>query len=512
MRHVDEAGGPSIETLGAEYAYNVDEKLVRATEELLAVSYLLGRDHAKPPRDLADDPEIPAIPFDEAVGFLRARVPLTKAEWSSLEPQLRFRAFTVAALATPDAIDRVRKSAISAVQDGTGLAEFWTKTAAEASAGIGAKPFYWETVYRTNVQTAYNAGRAAEFMRSQPEYLEFVGIEDNRQTEICAQRSGTILPATHPFWKSNWPPLHFNCRSTIRAVYQEEVDVLRAHDPNWEPTSDARITRDPPASGFGANPIETGSFYKLTPEMIKRASLYGIREDIEAFGKSLGLKDLSIPAVKVNPPRSSKPTKKKNTPLFDNLKDPELKTLAQDSFKNAPAHIRTVAGAHADTFTYRKAPGGSYYNSAEKSITIGTERTSFTFSHEFGHGIDHTAGAWFSGTPEFKVAFEKDLATIIDQTSNHITAKGKEIIEKMESLNWKNNPPISDLFSGLTKGRIQGRWGHSMTYWSYQNTRTAEVFANLFSLKASGDADLWEAVREYVPSLCDAIDNFIGRL
>jgi SPP1 gp7 family putative phage head morphogenesis protein len=179
---------------------------------------------------------------------------------------------------------------IKAVEEGKPLSEFWTEASALSSSGLGASPWYWETVYRTNGQTAYNTGRSAEFARVQPAYLEFVGIEDVRQTTICRQRSGTILPATHPFWKSNWPPLHYNCRSTVRAVSQEEVDLMREADPGWQPTDGGNLAPDIPPQGFGGNPISTGSFYKLTPSMIDRAKKYGILDDIKALGKSLGLR------------------------------------------------------------------------------------------------------------------------------------------------------------------------------------------------------------------------------
>ena len=287
---MDGRGTLSREALKGPAAPSVSEDLVRETEKLLTVSYLLGRDHVGSHLDLADpDSEVPAISFDEAVKFAKARVPFTRAEWATLEPELRFRAFTVAALSTHDNVEKVRQMSIDAVEKGTSLSKFWTEANALDAAGLGSSPWYWETVYRTNTQTCYNAGRAAEFTRAQPEYLEFVGIEDGRQTEICAARSGVIRPASDPWWRSNWPPLHFNCRSTVRSVYQEEVDLLREADPAWNPTADSELTGEAPAKGFGGNPVSSGSFYKLTPAMVDRAKQYGILDDIKAFSRQLGL-------------------------------------------------------------------------------------------------------------------------------------------------------------------------------------------------------------------------------
>jgi SPP1 gp7 family putative phage head morphogenesis protein len=285
---MDARGGPGPVTLAAPTYGNPDPELVKETERLILFSYLVGMDHATTALDLADAAtEFEAVQFSEALAFMKARVPLTKLEWNQLEEQVRFRAFTVAALSEPDAIERVRRQAIAALEQGRPMAEFWEAAKLEDAAGIGQSPWYWETVYRTNTQTAYNAGRAAEFTRNQPEYLEFVGIEDSRQTSICSERSGIILPATHPFWSSNWPPLHFNCRSTVRALYREEVEALREEDPDWQHSSEAELPGGTSATGFGGNPIQSGSFWKMTPAMKERAEKYGIMPEIEKLVAAL---------------------------------------------------------------------------------------------------------------------------------------------------------------------------------------------------------------------------------
>ncbi len=370
MESVDSRGGPALATLTTPKYTAPDPALVRETEKLILSSYLLGIDHAASPLDLADDGDYAAIPFDEAVKFMKSRVPLTKAEWSALEEQVRFRAFTVAALSAPDAIERIRKHVIVAVENGTSLSKFWTAAKAEDVAGLGSSPWYWETVYRTNVQTAYNAGRATQIMKSNPEYLEFIGIEDSRQTAICAQRNGVVLPATHPFWKSNWPPLHFNCRSTVRAVFKGEADALRAQNNSWKPTDDEELrgisgSRD----GFGGNPIKTGSFYMLTPQMIQRAEEYGLIGDIKEFAKELGLKSYRIKgisqAAKISSssmPVTTEKEPKDTVPIFKKTSDAEVwviesKLADSCSFKGFDIDVvqELVEGLKEDMEKYPKA-------------------------------------------------------------------------------------------------------------------------------------------------------------
>lgn len=360
MGRVDDAGGPTLETLASPAYGKPAPDLVAETEKLLLGSYLLAMDHAASPLDLADPGDYAAIPFDEAIKFIKARVPLTKAEWKALEEQVRFRAFTIAALSEPDAIERIRKRMIVAVEHGSPLAEFWTAAAAENAAGLGSSPWYWETVYRTNVQTAYNAGRAAEFTKSQPEYMTLVGIEDLRQTEICASLTNPpiVLPATHPFWQTHWPPFHFGCRTTVRAVFQSEIDALRSGDPAWSISGDERLAgTEPPASGFGGNPIDTGSFYKLTPSMVMRAEQYGILPDIKELAKAIGLKSYRIgatakkivSAVDAVAKLATSPTPDTLTPIRELLKanpttEPELTEIGRLVIKASDAETEGDPG------------------------------------------------------------------------------------------------------------------------------------------------------------------------
>ena len=158
-----------------------------------------------------DAPE--ALFFKKAIAFMKSRVPVTKDEWTALEPKLRFRAFTVAALSSHDGIEQVRRMITSAIDEGKDVGQFWTEARALDA-----------------------AGRAAEFAREQPEYLEFVGIDDGNQSDICyaLTHPAIILPTTHPFWKTHWPPLHFKCRSTVRGIYSEEMDQIREENPEWK--------------------------------------------------------------------------------------------------------------------------------------------------------------------------------------------------------------------------------------------------------------------------------------
>jgi SPP1 gp7 family putative phage head morphogenesis protein len=269
---------------------DTDADLAGAVGRLLASSLLLGMAHTSGALYAADAPaDIPPIPFEEAVDFLRSKVPVTKAEWLALEPKLRFRAFTVAALTQADYIDTVKNLLADAVERGEGAAETWEtvkriRTLVNDGNAFDLKPGYWETVYRTNTQTAYNAGKRLQFDKAPPDSLRMLVVEDDRTTDICRPLDGLTLPYDDPFWDTHWPPLHFNCRSTVRGIYKA-MGI-----PDTAPEK-AAGTADgfKPAKGFGGNPVDKESWWTLTEPMLERARDYGILENIERFAKKNGL-------------------------------------------------------------------------------------------------------------------------------------------------------------------------------------------------------------------------------
>lgn len=288
---VDAQGGPTKETLVAVLP-ELDPEHVKNTERLLAMGMLMGMDHVVTDLNLSDPVdlarELEPVSFDQAIRAFKSRISMTKAEWNKLEPKLRFRAFTVARLGSVEAIEKARSKLLETLEKSGSLTEFWEAQSLHKIAGVPAgSPDYWETVYRTNLQTAYNTGRAIQLKETNPEYLEFVGIVDERQSTICNVRSSIVLPATHPFWAANWPPLHFKCRTTIRGVSREEVDAIKSTNPTWERTPDNLLPIGDDLKGFGQNPIDTGTWWKPVPSMVNRAKSLGLEKEFSAIAKEI---------------------------------------------------------------------------------------------------------------------------------------------------------------------------------------------------------------------------------
>lgn len=244
---------------------------------------MLGLIHAEeenPDRKInaADETEIPEIPFNEAMQFLKSKVPMSKAEWLELEPKLRFRAFTVANISSLDMIESMKHVLIGALEKGESYSETWeTMKNILDDDVMKIRPGLWENIFRTNTQTAYIAGKLQQYENSNVAAYQLMVIEDGRTSKICrhlltASGYGMIISVDHPFWKKyGFPPYHFQCRTSIRAIWPSQVGKLGNMVEN--PTMKS-LTKFKVQEGFGGNPLDNGNWWMMTPQQMERAIKY----------------------------------------------------------------------------------------------------------------------------------------------------------------------------------------------------------------------------------------------
>lgn len=201
---------------------------------------------------ISSDPDA----FEEAIKLFRARVPMTKKEWAQLDDEARQRAFTVARVAQADVLAQTWEAIDRAIENGTTFEDFVADAGDQLEASWGTEiPGRLETIFRTNVMGAYNAGRMElitdpAVMEDRP-FWRFDAINDSRISDFCEPLDGKVMAADDPFWASHTPPLHFNCRSVITPLTPEEAQ-------------EAGLTEKAPsveaADGFGAMPSGLGDY------------------------------------------------------------------------------------------------------------------------------------------------------------------------------------------------------------------------------------------------------------
>lgn len=186
--------------------------------------------------------------YPQAVAWFRSRVPMTEDEFRELDVRARDKAFKVAGVAQLDVATEVWDALDEAISAGTDLSAFVESVGSSlADAWGGEDAPRLERIFRTNVQTAYGAGRqiqqADPAVKEARPYSRFVAVSDSRTSEICADLDGTVLHSDDPFWDTHQPPLHHNCRSTIVTLDPEQAAEFGIDEE--APDVDA-------ADGFGA--------------------------------------------------------------------------------------------------------------------------------------------------------------------------------------------------------------------------------------------------------------------
>jgi len=84
------------------------------------------------------------------------------------------------------------------------------------------------TIYQTNVQTAYMAGRHKRYVSNAVDrpYWRYVAIMDGRTRPAHAALNGKVFRWDDPIWKVIWPPNGWGCRCRIIALTQAEFEAL----------------------------------------------------------------------------------------------------------------------------------------------------------------------------------------------------------------------------------------------------------------------------------------------
>ena len=361
-----------------------------------------------------------------------------------------------------------------------------------------------EAIARTEVTRADNMGRLIN-MKSNPDVLgvEFSAVLDDRTTDMCRERHGLVMRMDDPRLPYNTPPIHVRCRSLLLAatVYEHPDGLLTSHE---------------------FDDIEPGT---QRPE------------DIEAVREVLGLDKSIVERMRPNPPvvvprvEVEKPLQSGRTveqPLppppepeiedlpLPKLLPPDMGAELRDAFRDSPEFIQRAYKAYKDELQgllRDKNAKGSHYNPRERNIVLGQTERHTTLPHEFGHFVDHCKGSKAWGE---MASSQGVFADAIKEGRDGFRGNGKARAEKRAAMQaimaggMGRNPAVSDIFDGLSSGKIGGQYGHNLEYWRIPGKREAETFANLFQLYAQNDRDGIDCINELFPSIIKAFLKLLG--
>ncbi|QHH96698.1 phage minor head protein [Acinetobacter dispersus] len=292
-------------------------------------------------------PELNALfnsPPEDAIAYLKSKGFKIGWDWHETLDEAHSRAFTVAKVAKIDLLQDIRKSLITALEQGQNLEQWkagitpvlqqkgwWGKKSVINPAGIVqtvqlGSPRRLKTIFDTNVHKSLAAGRYKALMATvdtRPLW-EWVHISISNPRKVHLARNGETRRYDDPFWLYAYPPTEFGCKCKVRARRASDAIALDLHVVETAPEdieqhqvvigkssftgqdaiatqtririkqADGQVTYFSPAAGFNSHPA---SSYLIDVELAKRAAdLLGAEKGLQQVQEML----LSPPRLKAH--------------------------------------------------------------------------------------------------------------------------------------------------------------------------------------------------------------------
>lgn len=175
----------------------------------------------------------------KAVEYLKNKGYTITWNWEELWQDAQAQAFTVAKATRLDILQDIREAVEKAIAEGKTFAWFkkeltpvlqakgWWGKQEHIDEGTGevsqvqlGSPWRLQTIYRTNLQTAYMAGRwqsQIENVDDRP-YWQYESILDGKTRPSHRAMNGKVFRYDDPFWQSYYPPNGWGCRCRVTAL------------------------------------------------------------------------------------------------------------------------------------------------------------------------------------------------------------------------------------------------------------------------------------------------------
>lgn len=197
--------------------------------------------------------------YDHAIEFLMRQANLTDLEVQSLRSVYGDRALSLTGDITTALERAVRDAANRAIGEGLPTAQGAQRVreAMQAMLGTLGRPHLGETIYRTQLQTAYSAGRVAANQAPEIDSIlwgyEYVTVGDDRVRPSHAVLDGLRRPKDDPIWDRIMPPNGYNCRCSVIEIFKDDPIASPAGDLGPQEFEGIMVVPGPDR-GFDFNP------------------------------------------------------------------------------------------------------------------------------------------------------------------------------------------------------------------------------------------------------------------
>lgn len=317
---------------------------------------------------------------------------------------------------------------------------------------------------------------------------EILATLDKRTSEICRVMDGKVFNLSEREISVNYPPFHARCRTTVTAYFDDEVDPGK------------RIAKD-----------NSGQRIYISGDM-----------KYEDWKKEY-----------IDSPNTQKKDILKADDHFKSIMEktdatPEYKKVLTDRFSAGSEVAKRVFTEYVlgNVIKDSRFKQGAHYSPVSQVVNMdfaddlkNPRGSGATYFHELGHYVDNMAaiklkGATYDGVShidlngidakDFKKAVLRDVQ---DYMQNYTKNKGVDLRQAQLEISMilgqgdgALHSAISDIYGGVTRRRVQGKYGHSPKYWQQlPNAIEKEAFAHMFEASFDPSGKRAELMREFLP-------------
>ena len=168
------------------------------------------------------------LPFNEASTFFRSKLNIPTEAWDDLWKDQHAKGFMIAGAAKAELLADFRVAVQKAIDGNLTLQQFRDQFGAIVVkygwSYNGGRNWRSAIIYNTNVRTSYMAGRWQQLSQTGAlknlRYRHADGVLHPRPLHVAW--NNLVLPADHPFWKTNYPPNGWGCHCTVFGASDKE--------------------------------------------------------------------------------------------------------------------------------------------------------------------------------------------------------------------------------------------------------------------------------------------------
>lgn len=223
-----------------------------------------------------------SLPFNEAIDFIRGKIPIPTETWADITNAMHGRAFVVAGANKMEIVSDFHKAILGAIENGTDISRFRKDFDAIVEkygwSYNGKRGWRTNIILDTNLSTAYSAGREKQ-RRTEAVVKAFPNdtyrsMDDGRVRPLHKSWDGVTLPWDDPWWDTHTAPCGWGCR-----CWKEPS----AGKPDKQAPNDGTVAWKNPATGkteyipagidpgFAYNPADAAWGKFINKKLIARA-------------------------------------------------------------------------------------------------------------------------------------------------------------------------------------------------------------------------------------------------